>query len=192
MMKIKMLISVSCVAALSVACGLDNDSLTLEERAEIAGATDLHIELPESLPEAGPNQPTCGGFLGAVCPVGMQCIDYPGDGCNPNQGGADCLGMCVGNPNAGCGGNQAGKTYIGNSPEECQIIKFACPEGENYFADECGCGCEDPNAGGGSNGGGPTACGAVTCGAGLVCCNASCGICTEPGGVCIQIACEPF
>ena len=96
MMKIKMLISVSRVAALSAACGLDNDSLTLEERAEIAGATDLHIELPESLPEAGPNQPTCGGFLGAVCPVGMQCIDYPGDGCNPNQGGADCLGMCVG------------------------------------------------------------------------------------------------
>jgi hypothetical protein len=25
----------------------------------------------------------------------------------------------------------------------------------------------------------------------MVCCNASCGICTPPGGACIQIACEP-
>lgn len=34
------------------------------------------------------------------------------------------------------------------------------------------------------------ACGATTCPAGQVCCNASCGICTPPGGVCIQLACE--
>lgn len=33
-------------------------------------------------------------------------------------------------------------------------------------------------------------CGTVVCPPGLVCCNASCGICTEPGGFCIQIACE--
>lgn len=33
-------------------------------------------------------------------------------------------------------------------------------------------------------------CGAVTCGSGQVCCNASCGICTDPGGACIQIACS--
>jgi hypothetical protein len=34
------------------------------------------------------------------------------------------------------------------------------------------------------------ACGKATCAPGLVCCNPSCGICTEPGGVCIQLACE--
>jgi len=33
-------------------------------------------------------------------------------------------------------------------------------------------------------------CGDVFCGDGTVCCNASCGICTEPGGFCIQLACE--
>ncbi|HJL18466.1 MAG TPA: hypothetical protein RMH99_22570 [Sandaracinaceae bacterium LLY-WYZ-13_1] len=33
------------------------------------------------------------------------------------------------------------------------------------------------------------ACGPVTCDPGLVCCNASCGICTEPGGSCIDLAC---
>ena len=32
-------------------------------------------------------------------------------------------------------------------------------------------------------------CGPVLCGAGEVCCNSSCGICTEPGGACIEIAC---
>jgi hypothetical protein len=33
------------------------------------------------------------------------------------------------------------------------------------------------------------ACGSTICPSGQVCCNASCGICTEPGGVCIQLAC---
>jgi len=35
------------------------------------------------------------------------------------------------------------------------------------------------------------ACGPTVCPSGEVCCNASCGICTPPGGVCIQIACAP-
>jgi hypothetical protein len=35
------------------------------------------------------------------------------------------------------------------------------------------------------------ACGNETCLKGTECCNASCGICTEPNGVCLQIACEP-
>lgn len=34
-------------------------------------------------------------------------------------------------------------------------------------------------------------CGDRTCADDTVCCNASCGICTAPGNVCIQIACEP-
>jgi len=33
-------------------------------------------------------------------------------------------------------------------------------------------------------------CGATSCAAGQVCCNSSCGICTQPGGACIQLACE--
>lgn len=42
------------------------------------------------------------------------------------------------------------------------------------------------------NGGGNDreVCGDVRCASGEVCCNASCGICTEPGGFCIQLACE--
>ncbi|KAL0932651.1 proteinase inhibitor kazal [Colletotrichum truncatum] len=36
----------------------------------------------------------CGGFLGKACPKGMECLDRPGDGCDPQNGGADCMGLC--------------------------------------------------------------------------------------------------
>lgn len=36
----------------------------------------------------------------------------------------------------------------------------------------------------------PERCGPHACPQGQVCCNSSCGICTPPGGACIQIACE--
>lgn len=52
----------------------------------------------------------------------------------------------------------------------------------------------DPAAGGRDCGGicvpNRQVCGDAICGAGTECCNASCGICTEPGGACIQVACE--
>jgi hypothetical protein len=47
------------------------------------------------------------------------------------------------------------------------------------------------NATGDAPGAAPQKCGATTCDKGSVCCNASCGICTQPGGVCIQLACDP-
>jgi hypothetical protein len=36
----------------------------------------------------------------------------------------------------------SGKRYVGHSPDTCAIIKFGCEEGETYFGDDCGCGCE--------------------------------------------------
>ncbi|MCB9791390.1 MAG: hypothetical protein H6741_01570 [Alphaproteobacteria bacterium] len=33
------------------------------------------------------------------------------------------------------------KRYVGNT-EECPRIRFACQDGEQYFSDDCGCGCE--------------------------------------------------
>ena len=66
---------------------------------------------------------------------------------------------------------------IGNCPGSCSVIAL-CVEG--YSWDDATCSCV-PNAG--------DACGAVTCPSGQVCCNASCGICTPPGGACIQVVC---
>lgn len=82
-----------------------------------------------------------------------------------------------------CDYSDPNKSYVAQSPEQCQLVKFFCQEGQQPFFDECGCGCETAKPSG-------EPCGDVTCGAGLVCCNASCGICTEPGMMCTQQACN--
>ena len=33
-----------------------------------------------------------------------------------------------------------GKRYFADL-EKCKVIKFRCAEGEEYFSDDCGCGC---------------------------------------------------
>lgn len=33
--------------------------------------------------------------------------------------------------------------YVGNSPDECSMIRFTCKDGQEYFANEDGCGCQD-------------------------------------------------
>ncbi|MCU0661564.1 MAG: hypothetical protein MUC50_04480 [Myxococcota bacterium] len=33
------------------------------------------------------------------------------------------------------------KNYVGKSPEQCMVIRFACEQGQTYFSDDCGCGC---------------------------------------------------
>ena len=39
--------------------------------------------------------PQCNGFAGFQCPKGLFCYDVPNDGCDPNNGGADCIGICL-------------------------------------------------------------------------------------------------
>ncbi len=36
----------------------------------------------------------CGGFMGLLCPDGSQCVDDSSDTCDPDAGGADCMGSC--------------------------------------------------------------------------------------------------
>jgi hypothetical protein len=60
-----------------------------------------------------------------------------------------------------------------------------CAAGYRFDSSPAVCSCVPDNPGVGG-----VPCGKNTCPAGQVCCNASCGICTPPGGVCIQIACE--
>ncbi|KAG6254403.1 hypothetical protein E4U23_006312 [Claviceps purpurea] len=39
--------------------------------------------------------PSCAGFAGRACPKGLQCYDVLHDGCDPQNGGADCIGVCL-------------------------------------------------------------------------------------------------
>jgi len=34
------------------------------------------------------------------------------------------------------------KKYVGKGPRGCVAIRYVCEPGEDYFSDECGCGCE--------------------------------------------------
>jgi hypothetical protein len=43
---------------------------------------------------AAPQGQFCGGIAGIPCPEGFKCVDVPGDGCDPQHGGADCPGIC--------------------------------------------------------------------------------------------------
>lgn len=132
----------------ATACAVEDDAQmpTLEERAEIAGATDLATVGPDLEAQAKTERPTCGGFAGLSCPEGMRCKDYPGDGCSPNRGGADCIGVCVGKQDRCNFNNDPDKSYIGTSSEQCAVIHFFCAEGTEYFADDCGCGCQVSSA----------------------------------------------
>ena len=33
------------------------------------------------------------------------------------------------------------KRYVGESREQCMVIRYACAVGESFFSDACGCGC---------------------------------------------------
>lgn len=68
----------------------------------------------------------------------------------------------------------------GTSERDCSHI--LCAEGYEPVSDPYGCDytCR-PIAG--------RPCGPSVCGPGEVCCNESCGICTPPGGSCIEIYC---
>lgn len=123
---------------------------------------------------------SCGGFAGFPCPLGEVCVDDRSDDCDPERGGADCLGVC-----RNAGGRRdcrrgPGVSFVARSPEQCAAIRFVCAPGTEPFFDACGCGCAPARV----------PCGPTTCAAGQVCCNESCGICTEPDGLCTQQFCD--
>lgn len=80
----------------------------------------------------------CGGFAGLACPDGYVCVDDRSDSCDPNNGGADCIGVCKADQLKECRDTRH-KTYIADA-ETCASIRFTCDQGTAFF-DDCGCGC---------------------------------------------------
>lgn len=54
------------------------------------GVTSLMAPAASAVPQGQ----FCGGIAGIPCPEGFKCVDVPGDGCDPQHGGADCPGYC--------------------------------------------------------------------------------------------------
>jgi hypothetical protein len=136
--------------------------------------------MPGGMPDEGP---FCGGIAGIACPGAGTCLDDPSDDCDPQAGGADCGGICHCRTLGVC----TEGTHWDDSADVCTCVpdedpcaRVRCPANTECVVEGDKPICVPL----------PTACGDVTCGSGRVCCNASCGICTPPGGVCIQIACD--
>jgi hypothetical protein len=146
---------------------------------------------PAKAPDANDSEPpeepvSCAAVL---CPVWTRCDESSGTArCipfgPPCGGKADLAcpgaGTCVDDPEDNCDPDRGrGKK---NCPGICQCNAIGlCIEGYRWESSPFVCGCVPEEA---------VTCGPTLCPVGQVCCNASCGICTEPEGSCIQIACE--
>lgn len=86
---------------------------------------------------------SCGGPTELPCPAGLECVDDPGDSCDPDETSAACPGMCV-KPTGPklCDPDDPKRFYVADDPQICMLVFFVCEPGTEYFFDACGCGCE--------------------------------------------------
>lgn len=81
-----------CAEVFAPVCGCDNQTYGNACEANAAGQAVFSEGACDE-----PVQITCGGFGGIQCPSGLVCVDDPTDGCDVDNGGADCGGICVAN-----------------------------------------------------------------------------------------------
>jgi hypothetical protein len=87
----------------------------------------------------------CGGSTapaGAPEPPAPPAEGQPGGSEAPSGGGE----TAPPSPE-GCGAAAAAEQrYIARSADECARIRFVCEAGEEYFSNDCGCGCQKTGA----------------------------------------------
>jgi hypothetical protein len=92
----------------------------------------------------------CGGIAGIQCPGGGRCVDDPSDGCDPNNGGADCGGICQCVETVSCIIGDVFDSSPGVCtcvPKSCPTVNCTavCPYGNAPGADGCStCACNPP------------------------------------------------
>ena len=140
----------------------------------------------------------CAGPNELRCPTGQYCKSAVAGQCP----GKRTYGVCAGRPQVcttmydpvcGCNGKTYGNAcqaaaastsikHDGACPTDDPCSSVTCPPQNRCLVQEGKPVCT-PLPG--------ESCGQVVCPAGEVCCNSSCGICVPPGGVCIQMFCDP-
>lgn len=98
---------------------------------------------------APPASPACGGIAGLACPGAGECVDDPGDDCDPDDGGADCSGVCE--CSAGTLILCAPGTLFDASPDVCSCVPqpsdpcdlVRCREGTHCESDGTQASCID-------------------------------------------------
>lgn len=76
------------VAAKDIACGGHTISPHVCPARYVCEGKQMAYDAPGSCTKR------CGGFAGFACDGSDICVDDPNDECNPNNGGADCMGVC--------------------------------------------------------------------------------------------------
>ncbi len=104
--------------------------------------TEAQAQQAPQLQEGQPEGAFCGGIAAFTCDEGLVCVDDPNDGCDTNQGGADCGGICRKEKRRACTGREPGQRYIARDPDQCAVIRYFCEEGYVPFSNDCGCGCQ--------------------------------------------------
>lgn len=90
-------------------------------------------------------RPVCGEVMGEPTEAGNDCEFR---GAVMAAAGSDLLSEAKGSYSEGqceeqCNYDVPGKRYVGESLDMCARIFFVCEPGEEYFTDECGCGCQE-------------------------------------------------
>ncbi|MCJ1275200.1 hypothetical protein MMC21_003001 [Puttea exsequens] len=86
----------SCPGICAPSCTLTSDTRPCPSGQKCAALPQPSImQTGYCIEDSDPDEDlTCAGFLGTACPTGFECVDVPGDECDPQDGGADCLGQC--------------------------------------------------------------------------------------------------
>jgi hypothetical protein len=76
--------------------------------------------------------------------VTLCCTTIYCDELTPGSGGSSGTGGSAGSGNgSACNAElEPDREYVGESREECMVVRFSCPENTTMFANDCGCGCE--------------------------------------------------
>ena len=137
----------------------ENGMIACTERACVCVVDDVVYQPGDEFPSSdGCNTCECMADGGVACTLRAcvcavdDVVYQPGDvfpssdGCNTCECMADGRVACTERACACDPESEWQRHYVGIGEDQCAVIRFACPENTEYFANACGCGCEqDPS-----------------------------------------------